>query len=80
MLGVASNHNASIEGKTDPTEIANEFAHYFVGNFVNSSNNVMLINKFETVYKEFAGSVDNQFCAHFNADEIKIAIVKLKKE
>ena len=45
--------------------IANEFAHYFAGNFVNSSNNVMLKNEFETVYKEYASSVGKQFCAHF---------------
>ena len=42
MFGVASNHNASIEGNTDPTVIANEFVHYFAGNFVNSSDNFML--------------------------------------
>ena len=41
--------------------ITNEFAHYFAGNFVNSSSNVMLNNKFETVYKENAGSVEKQF-------------------
>ena len=47
VLKVASNHDASIEGNTDPTVIANESAHYFAGNFVNSSDNVKLKNKFE---------------------------------
>ena len=79
LFDVASNHNASIEGYTDPTVIANEFAHYFAKNFVNSSENVMLKNKFETVFKEYAGSVEKQFCAHFTAHDIKIAIAKLKK-
>ena len=37
---------------TDPSVIVSEFAHYFAGNFVNSSDNVMLKTKFETVYKE----------------------------
>ena len=79
VWGVASNQNASIEGNTDPTVIANEFAHYFAGNFVNSSDNVMLKINFETVYEECASYMDKQFCAHFTTDDIKIAIAKLKK-
>ena len=39
----------------------------------------MLKNKFETVFKEYAGSVKKQFCAHFTAYDIKIAIAKFKK-
>ena len=80
MFGVGSNHNASFECNTNPIVIANKHAYYFAGKFVNSYDNVMLKNKIETVYKEYAGYVDKQFCARFNADDIKIAIAKLKKE
>ena len=51
VFGVASSHNASIEGDIDLIVMANEFAHYFARNFLNSSDNVMLKNKFEIVYK-----------------------------
>ena len=37
VFRVASNHNTSVEGNTDPSVIVNEFVHYFAGNFFNFS-------------------------------------------